>query len=73
VLDPHAEWEIDPASLVTAAGWSPYAGRRVRGRVLSVFSRGVQVWDGRDVQAGAGHGRFAAAATGRRAPATAVV
>jgi allantoinase len=73
VLDPHAEWEIDPASLVTAAGWSPYAGRRVRGRVVSAFSRGVQVWDGRQVQAGAGHGRFVAAATGRRAPATALV
>jgi allantoinase len=72
VLDPHAEWEVDPASLVTAAGWSTYAGRRVRGRVLAAFSRGAQVWDGREVLAGTGRGRFVPAATGRRAPATAL-
>jgi allantoinase len=69
VLDPDAEWEIDPASLVTAAGWSPYAGRRVRGRVLAAFSRGVQAWDGRDVLTAAGHGAFVPAATARQAPA----
>jgi allantoinase len=69
VLDPSAEWEIDPSALVTAAGWSPYAGRRVRGRVVAAFSRGVQVWDGRDVLAAPGHGRFVPAATARRAPA----
>ncbi len=69
VLDPTAEWEIDPAALITAAGWSPYAGRRVRGRVLATFSRGVQVWDGTTVVAAAGHGRFVPAATARRAPA----
>jgi allantoinase len=73
VLDPHAEWEIDPATLVTAAGWSPYAGRRVRGRVLAAFSRGVQVWDGREVLADAGHGRFVPAAIGRPAQAGALV
>jgi allantoinase len=69
VLDPAAEWEIDPAALVTAAGWSPYAGRRVRGRVLAAFSRGVQVWDGCDVLAAPGHGAFLPAATARRAAA----
>ncbi|HZE05734.1 MAG TPA: amidohydrolase family protein [Solirubrobacteraceae bacterium] len=69
VLDPRAEWEIDPAALVTAAGWSPYAGRRVRGRVLATYSRGVHVWDGREVLVGPGHGRFVPAATARRTPA----
>src|SRR5579872_6247832 len=57
VLDPYAEWEVDPAALVTPAGWSPYAGRRLRGRVIAAFSRGVQVWDGAAVSAPAGHGR----------------
>lgn len=61
VLDPDAEWTIDPAALVTPAGWSPYAGRRVRGRVIATFSRGEQVWDGERVTAPAGHGRFVAA------------
>ncbi len=60
VLDPAAEWEIDPQTLVTPAGWSPYAGRRLRGRVIAAFSRGVQVWDGKRVLSSAGHGRFVA-------------
>jgi len=65
VLDPELEWAIDPSALVTAAGWSPYAGRRLRGRVVASFSRGVQVWDGRQVLGSPGQGRFVAAATGR--------
>ncbi len=65
VLDPELEWEVDPARLVTAAGWSPYAGRRLRGRVIAAFSRGVQVWDGREVLSPPGHGRFVAANTAR--------
>ena len=66
VLDPEAEWEIDPARLITPAGWSLYTGRRLRGRVIAAFSRGVQIWDGRAVIGAAGHGRFVAASTGRR-------
>jgi allantoinase len=64
VLDPGAEWEIDPARLVTAAGWSPYSGRRIRGRVIAAYSRGRQVWDGERVLGEPGQGRFV--------PATAV-
>jgi urocanate hydratase len=58
VLDPELEWEIDPSRLITPAGWSPYAGRRLKGRVIATFSRGVQVWDGVHVLTRAGHGRF---------------
>ena len=65
VLDPELEWEVDPAKLVTAAGWSPYSGRRLRGRVIAAFSRGVQVWNGERAGAAAGHGRFVAANTAR--------
>jgi allantoinase len=65
VLDEQLEWQIEPSQLVTAAGWSPYSGRRLRGRVIAAFSRGVQVWDGRHAGAAAGHGRFVAANTAR--------
>src|ERR1700761_5215397 len=51
VLDPEDGWEIDPARLVTAAGWSPYRGRRVSGRVIAAYSRGRLVWDGERVLA----------------------
>jgi allantoinase len=66
VLDPDAEWVVDPGSLVTEAGWSPYTGRRLRGRVIAAFSRGVQVWDGQRATSEPGHGRFVPAATARR-------
>ena len=58
VLDPALEWEIRAATLVTPAGWSPYEGRTVRGRVLATFSRGVEVWDGQTVTGAAGEGAF---------------
>ena len=60
VLDPALEWEIRAATLVTPAGWSPYEGRTVRGRVLATFSRGVEVWDGQTVTGAAGEGAFVA-------------
>jgi allantoinase len=65
VLDPDAEWEIDPARLVTAAGWSPYSGRRVKGRVVAAYSRGRLVWDGERVLAEPGAGSFVPAITAR--------
>jgi allantoinase len=63
VLDESSTWTVDPAALVTPAGWSPYAGRELRGRVIATFSRGEQVWDGEHVAGGAGRGRFVPAAT----------
>jgi allantoinase len=44
VLDPAEPWIVDPAALVTPAGWSPYAGRALRGRVRQVFARGEEVF-----------------------------
>jgi allantoinase len=70
VIDPAAEWVVDPPALVTAAGWSPYAGRRLRGRVVAAFSRGVHVWDGEHVLSRPGHGRFVPAATAPALAAT---
>src|SRR5262249_53252294 len=43
VLDPGARWRVDEQALTTAAGWSPYEGRAVTGRVLRVLVRGVEV------------------------------
>jgi allantoinase len=46
ILHADDEWVVDPLKLVSPAGWSPYAGRRLRGRVQRTISRGREVFDG---------------------------
>jgi allantoinase len=43
VVDPEADVEIRDADVISKAGWTPFAGRRTRGDVVSVFLRGEQV------------------------------
>jgi allantoinase len=43
ILDPGARWRIQESELTTNAGWSPYAGREVSGRVTDVLLRGIAV------------------------------
>lgn len=40
VIDPEAEWTIDETRLHSKAGWSPYHGRRLRGRIVQTLLRG---------------------------------
>jgi allantoinase len=65
VFDPEASWVVDPGALVTPAGWSPYAGRRLRGRVERVIARGEEVFDGERVLAAPGRGTHVAPALPR--------
>ncbi|WP_420638655.1 dihydroorotase [Candidatus Poriferisocius sp.] len=46
VVDPSAKWQIHNDHVVSRAGWTPYAGRDVRGRVEEVLLRGRVVEDG---------------------------
>jgi allantoinase len=57
VLDPDPTWLVDPVALVSPAGWSPYAGRRLRGRVERTIARGEEVFDGQAVLGEPGRGR----------------
>ncbi len=57
VLDPERTWLVDPLALVSPAGWSPYAGRRLRGRVERTIARGDEVFDGHGVLGEPGRGR----------------
>jgi allantoinase len=63
VLDADEAWVVDPARLVTAAGWSPYAGRTVHGRVVDVFARGEQIVRNGEVVGRPGRGAFVRAGT----------
>jgi allantoinase len=40
------------------ARWSPYNGRKVKARVAATYLRGRCLWDGREVKAKPGTGRF---------------
>ena len=67
VLDSEEEWVVDPAALVTPAGWSPYTGRRLRGRIQLVLARGEVAFDGERVLAVSGRGTLVRPASRREA------
>ncbi len=57
LVDPEATWTVTNDDIVSKAGWSPYAGRSFRGRMVATWLRGVEV--ARDgVAADIRHGRF---------------
>ena len=43
VIDPNANWTVDPAALASKARNTPFAGRQLRGRVRHTFLRGEPV------------------------------
>jgi dihydroorotase (multifunctional complex type) len=58
LFDLESERTLDDASVVSKAGWTPYAGRRVKGRAVMTFCRGQLVAEhGRPVAA-PGYGQF---------------
>jgi allantoinase len=57
VWDPDAEFTVSAAALQQRHKVTPYAGRRLRGRVMSTFVRGQRVWDSGALTCGA-VGRF---------------
>jgi len=44
VFDPAAEWVVDPAAFASRSGNTPFAGRRVRGRVTATICNGAVVY-----------------------------
>jgi allantoinase len=58
VFDRSAEWTVDESTMHSNAGWSPYHGRRLRGRVQLTVNRGEIVWDGEQLVGRAGRGQF---------------
>jgi len=44
-FDPEAEWVVTPAEFLSKSRNTPFAGRRLRGRVLLTFVGGDLVWD----------------------------
>ena len=57
VFAPNEQWRIDEGELICQAGWSPYHGRDVIGRVKQVLVRGSTVFAGGELRARSGTGR----------------
>ena len=59
IVDLDAEYEINDDRVLSRIGWTPYAGRHVRGSVLTTISRGEVVYTHGDVVGRPGRGRQA--------------
>ena len=55
--DMAASYTIERANLMTRAGWSPFEGMTVRGRVVETHIRGTRVFDGENTCVRRGFGR----------------
>ncbi len=57
-IDEKEEYIIDNKKLFTKCGWSPFAGRKVKGRVKKVFIRGRKVFENDKLLVGPGFGKY---------------
>lgn len=60
VLDPTRTWTVDSVQSQSVADWSPYDGMTLKGKVVGTFVRGTQVFNGKEITAEPGSGRFTA-------------
>ena len=58
ILDPKKEWVVDDMRLKQMIKWSPYNGKAVTGKVTRTIVGGSIVYDGCEVTAPKGAGRF---------------
>jgi dihydroorotase len=65
LVDPRQEWTVSDRDILSKAGWTPYSGRTLRGRVVHTYLRGQLVAADRVPQDGR-TGRFLAGPGARR-------
>lgn len=58
VFDRSQTWVIDETKLHSNAGWSPYHGREIGGRIVRTILRGADIWNDSTVTGAAGTGQF---------------
>ena len=63
IVDLDEAFEIRDEDVLSKIGWTPYAGRRVRGRVTTTISRGEVVYENGQVVGRPGRGRQARPST----------
>lgn len=76
LVDPDATYELTDEAIVSKSGWTPYAGRRVTGRVVQTYVRGALAAEDGAPVGEPGRGQFVAGPGARQpfvAAATAAV
>jgi allantoinase len=58
VIDPTEKWTIRAEAMHSSAGWTPFDGMTLTGRVVQTILRGETIYDGRKVTAEPGYGEF---------------
>jgi allantoinase len=58
ILDPTRSWTIQGSAMYTSAGWTPYEGMTLQGKLIRTILRGKTIYDGNSVTAIAGDGAF---------------
>ena len=58
VFDPRQKWTVRAEELHSIAGWTPYEGMEVTGKVDTTIVRGKIVYHKGEITDGQGHGRF---------------
>lgn len=58
IFDPQKRWTIDDQKLKQMIKWSPYHGRQVTGKVSKTIVNGIEVYDGANILAEKGSGRY---------------
>lgn len=63
ILNSHLKWQIKDDKLKQMIKWSPYEGKSVTGKVTKTILRGKEIYDGEEVTAQKGYGRYLAPLT----------
>ncbi|WP_130861308.1 allantoinase AllB [Bacilliculturomica massiliensis] len=58
IFDPAAEWVVDPGRLKQKLPFTPYAGMRIVGKVVTTIVNGIEVYDGKEIRAERGTGKY---------------
>ncbi len=58
ILDPASTWTVRAEELHAAAGWTPYEGMEIKGKIETTIIRGRIVFDRGDIKAQKGYGEF---------------
>jgi dihydroorotase (multifunctional complex type) len=58
LIDLDTERVLEDAEVVSKTGWTPYAGRRIKGRIVQTLARGETVAENGRVAAAPGRGRY---------------